>query len=241
MSRLRTRADAAAQVLVDDVTAPSLAEADVHHLRRVLRLRDGEQVIACDGRGSWRRCAMAAGDVLEASGDVVVDPAPDVPVTVWLPAVKGDRTEWAVAKLTELGVDSIGLLELRSRDGPAQRRGRGPRARPVATRERARRSASPGAPGSPTLLGPVGVAAAAGLGAMRCDLDGELPATSTCSLMVGPEGGWGDEERAAGSASVTLGETVLRTETAAVVAGDAARRRGEARRGPQGAMMGQDV
>lgn len=218
MSRLRTRADAAAQVLVDDVTAPSLAEADVHHLRRVLRLRDGEQVIACDGRGSWRRCAMAAGDVLEASGDVVVDPAPDVPVTVWLPAVKGDRTEWAVAKLTELGVDSIGLLEC---DRATVRLSAEVAARVLARWRRVSAEAVCQSRRTrlPTLLGPVGVAAAAGLGAMRCDLDGELPATSTCSLMVGPEGGWGDEERAAGSASVTLGETVLRTETAAVVAG----------------------
>ena len=31
-------------------------------------------------------------------------------VAVWLPALKGDRAEWAVAKLTELGVDELGLL-----------------------------------------------------------------------------------------------------------------------------------
>jgi RsmE family RNA methyltransferase len=38
-------------------------------------------------------------------------------------------------------------------------------------------------------------------------------------ILVGPEGGWSDEERAAGLPSVGLGAQVLRAETAALAAG----------------------
>ncbi|MDQ4091625.1 MAG: 16S rRNA (uracil(1498)-N(3))-methyltransferase, partial [Actinomycetota bacterium] len=38
-------------------------------------------------------------------------------------------------------------------------------------------------------------------------------------LLVGPEGGWDDAELAAAPALVGLGPSVLRTETAATVAG----------------------
>ena len=39
----------------DDPAHPILAEEDVHHLGRVLRLRAGEEVIAADGLGRWAR------------------------------------------------------------------------------------------------------------------------------------------------------------------------------------------
>jgi RsmE family RNA methyltransferase len=37
-------------------------------------------------------------------------------------------------------------------------------------------------------------------------------------LLVGPEGGWGDDELALGMPRVELGPHVLRSETAAIVA-----------------------
>jgi 16S rRNA (uracil1498-N3)-methyltransferase len=47
-----------------------------------------------------------------------------------------------------------------------------------------------------------------------------LPAGGRLSIAVGPEGGWSDEERtrarAAGAIVATVGDTILRTETAAI-------------------------
>jgi 16S rRNA (uracil1498-N3)-methyltransferase len=213
---LRDRADAAAQVFVDDLDAPVLEPDDAHHLRRVLRLRNGEDVIASDGAGGWRRCA-ARGDGLVPTGPIEIDAPESAPVAVWLPALKGDRAEWAVAKLTELGVDEIGLLSCERASirldeaGAARVLDRWRRvAREAACQSRRTRL--------PAIDGPRSVAATVSEGAMRCDLDGAQRVGVARALLVGPEGGWADAERAEPAASVSLGDTVLRTETAAVTA-----------------------
>ena len=216
MSTLRDRADAAAQVFVDDLDAPVPSADDAHHLLRVLRLRDGEVVLASDGAGSWRRCEVRRGG-LEPIGPVVLDEPAASPIAVWLPALKGDRAEWAVAKLTELGVDEIGLLACERGSvrpdavGAARMLARWRRvAREAAAQSRRARL--------PELLGPRDVAAAVAAGARRCDLDGALGVRGGETLLVGPEGGWSDAERGGREESVSLADTVLRTETAAVTA-----------------------
>ena len=73
----------------------------------MLRLRAGEVVTASDGAGRWVACRWVGGAALEIDGEVVVEPEPTPLVTVAFSPVKGERPEWAVQKLTELGVDRI--------------------------------------------------------------------------------------------------------------------------------------
>jgi len=216
VTTLRDRADAAAQVFVDDLEDPVLGPDDAHHLRRVLRLRDGELVVASDGEGSWRRCAVRR-DGLEPMEPVTTEAPVASPVAVWLPALKGERAEWAVAKLTELGVDVIGLLDCERATVRLDEPGA---ARVLARWRRVAREAAGQSRRTwlPELAGPRPVAAVARDGALRCDLDGALEVGDAAALLVGPEGGWSDAERAGPDASVSLGDTVLRTETAAVTA-----------------------
>src|SRR4029077_1127191 len=55
--------------------------------------------------GGWR--VVRFGPTLEPGGPVEVD-APHAPeITIAFALVKGDRNEWIVQKLTELGVDRI--------------------------------------------------------------------------------------------------------------------------------------
>lgn len=220
MSSLQVRARAAAQVLVDDLTSPTLADADAHHLARVLRLRDGEDVVACDGSGGWRRCSWrTASGTVEAVGEIERDDEPAWLATVWLPALKGERSEWAVTKLTELGVDRIGLLVC---DRAAVRLDDESAARVLARWARVAREATCQSRRTrlPELAGPSLAVDATALGAVRCDLDGEdATDDEAVALLVGPEGGWSDAERAASPTSVSLSDTVLRSETAAVAAG----------------------
>jgi 16S rRNA (uracil1498-N3)-methyltransferase len=222
VTSLRARADAAAQVLVDDLAHLHVSESDRHHLVRVLRLRAGEVVVACDGRGSWQLCAIDADGTLAPKGDVTVEASPSEPTSVWLPPLKGDRAEWAIAKLTELGIDVIGLLRCERTSV---------RLDPVTTERilaRWRRVAREAACQSrrtwlPTIAGPLDVAAVLASGARTCDLEGTAPLRAPLALVVGPEGGWGESERRDPAECVGLAATVLRTETAAVVAAAALR------------------
>jgi 16S rRNA (uracil1498-N3)-methyltransferase len=79
-------------------------------LLRVLRLRPGEAVSVSDGAGRWRSCVLGDAGRLEASGEVVFVAAPSPSITVAMAVAKGDRPEWAVQKLTEIGVDRIVVL-----------------------------------------------------------------------------------------------------------------------------------
>ena len=47
---------------------------------------------------------------------------------------------------------------------------------------------------------------------------GRPPRIGDAVVLIGPEGGWSDAERAAGVPAIGLGPTVLRAETAAVAA-----------------------
>lgn len=208
----------AAHVFVADLAAPVVGDGDRHHLERVLRLRPGEVVTASDGRGSQRRCVVSAGMALEPAGEVVTVPRPVPPVTVAFAVPKGDRPEWVVQKLTEVGVDRI-VPMVTARTVVRWDAGRAPRnadrLRKVA-REAAmqcRRSWLPEVSDLAAfddLAGGVGVALA--------DAGGAPPALDHPVVLVGPEGGWSPEERA-GAMTVALGPHVFRTETAAIAAG----------------------
>jgi len=208
------RVAALAQFRVLDVERPTLTDPDDHHLRRVLRAREGEEVVVTNGRGSWRLCAVATTGITPQS-DVGEDPAP-TDTALYLSAVKADRTEWALAKATELGVARVvPLLARRS----VTRLGDDARARVLA---RWRRVAADAAgqcrrtydlvvdPPMSTADVPDEVCVA--------DVGGSPAWSGVRYVAIGPEGGWEPGEWDEGRRRVSLGPTVLRTETAAVVA-----------------------
>jgi 16S rRNA (uracil1498-N3)-methyltransferase len=226
--------DAAAMVFVDDPALPVLTQADSHHLTAVLRLRDGEIVVAGDGAGRWAPCRVGtgrrmgtgrpkdpAGPTLERVGPVETTPLSEPTVTVAFAPVKGDRPEWVVQKLTELGVDRIvPILTVRS-----VVRWEGERATKAV--ERLVRVAREAAAQCRRAWLPE-VAAVSSLGSLS-SLTG-MPTTLACPggeppdlarpvVAVGPEGGWDPVELDAGFDTVGLGPTILRAETAAVAVG----------------------
>lgn len=56
-------------------------------------------------------------------------------------------------------------------------------------------------------------------GAAACDRFGAPPSLAHPTLIVGPEGGWDDDERGRLPSVVGLGPQVLRADTAAIAAG----------------------
>jgi 16S rRNA (uracil1498-N3)-methyltransferase len=204
----------AAHVLVADVSAPALDDAATHHLRRVLRLRDGAAVSVTDGAGRWRLCRLA-GESVVPDGDVR-QALPAAPVTVVVAPPKGDRLEWLVQKCTEVGVARIVLVDA------THSVVRWDDARAAKQLDRLRRIAAEAAMQSrrvwlPIVDGPL-PAPAVLAGATVAEPGGRPVGAGDTCIAVGPEGGWTPEEVALAGDRVSLGPHVLRVETAAVVA-----------------------
>ncbi len=232
---------AAALVYVADLDAPVAAPDDAHHLLDVLRLRPDEVVVACDGRGTWRACRVRAesgsgrrrgtprgravdghptGAELEPVGPLTVAAQPSHPLTVAFAMTKGDRPEWTVQKLTEIGVDHIvPLLTRRTvvRLGPQERERRADKLRRVAREAGAQSRRTH----LPEVAEPVAFERALERlpsASLVAEPGGGFMDPGTRAVLVGPEGGWDPAELACGLGRVDLGPSVLRADTAALVA-----------------------
>lgn len=224
-ARADVSAHAFAESLDDEV---ELGGSDGHHLERVLRLRPGEAITLADGGGVWRPyrvVAAARGSLrLGATGDAVTEPLVRPALGVAFAITKGVKPELVVQKLTELGVDRIVPLDA----ARSVTHWRGERVQHALGRLRrvareasmqSRRARVPEVTPPAVLAGIVEHPAI-----VLADPSGQagpelaLPAADEWLLVVGPEGGFTDSERAMLGAAVRmgLGPHVLRAETAAL-------------------------
>ena len=187
----------------------SLPDAQLHHLRKVLRLQSGAPVSYTDGRGlqGW---GVLRGERVERGEERETPRPTDVSVAV-APPTSRHRARYLVEKLGELGVEA--LLWLRTRHGE----GRPPSPAKVLAWSVSALEQSRGAWLMETesvdwdqLSDRVLVVA---------DPAGEstVPSLVRPILVIGPEGGLSEDEIPASALRMCLGSTVLRVETAAVV------------------------
>lgn len=213
----------------------TLADDAANHLR-VVRASLGDTVDLRDGRGgigSGTIARMSRGSVtVDVTQAGTVEPLP--PIHLMAPIGDRDRMLWLGEKATEIGVTSWRPV-LWKRSKSVSPRGEGTmflaklRARMIAALLQSRGAWLPEVhPAAP----PERAIAAAPRGA-RILLDvGGVPILSAALvspviIVLGPEGGIEEEERAAfvesGFSPVTLGSTTLRFETAGVAAAAIAR------------------
>lgn len=208
--------NSAAHVFVDSLDAPVLDDVDAHHLLRVLRVKSKDVVTISDGGGRWRTCVVEGGAKIEVTSEVSVEPAPKWQLTVAFSVVKGDRPEWTVQKLTEIGIDEIVVLAPTTRSVVRWDAGRAKK-----NLEKLRLVAREAAMQSRRVWLPK-VSDVVALGqlsdAFIADPTGEALNESHRTIAIGPEGGFTQEEIAAGKGVVSLGATILRAETAAISA-----------------------
>ena len=209
-----------------------------HHAATVQRLRAGEELVLCDGRGATAHAIVVTAGAVRGTLTVEVgaceyEPAPDPRLTVVQGVPKGDRGELAVEAMTETGVDAI-VPWAAARSVAQWKAERGDKARQRwidTARAAAKQSRRAWVPDLAETASTEGVVARVEAAATALALHEEatvplatveLPAAGEIVIVVGPEGGIAPAEltllAAAGAQLVRLGPTVLRTSTAGIAA-----------------------
>ncbi len=222
--------------IADEVSGNRAALIGEHadHLARVLRARVGQDFDISTGEAVRRgRIDSISGGRVEFELGEEISTADVVQITLLLAIFKFDRMEWAIEKCTELGVARIVPVIARRTDShlaeaSTKRSERWLRiARQAA--EQSRRFVPPEMVAPLKLAGALDVSDALRIVLAESEdrtllLDIVKPdsASGGITLAVGPEGGWTDDElqsfRQAGWISASLGNTILRAETAAIAA-----------------------
>jgi len=211
-----------------------------HHLGHVLRAQSGQLYELSDGSVAWLARVESVGRsrVEFALVEQLPVAKAGADITLLLAVVKFDAFEWAIEKATELGVSRIvPVAAARSEKGLlAASAKRAERWRKILL-ESSQQSRRLRVPQLDELAKP-NFAFASQTARFRLMLSerGDAPsirsvlgqetraelAPVTAALAIGPEGGWTDDEFAAARASgfheASLGQLILRTETAVISA-----------------------
>ena len=223
-----------------------LPEGPSAHIARVLRLRVGAALTLFDGRGGEFEASILAvekrGVRVQLGTHHAIEREAPVAVKLLQCVIRAERMDFIVQKATELGVAAIVPVQsrhgvVRLDDSAAERRQRHWQAVAIGACEQCGRNRIPELPAPvsfETACAAAGAAVGAGASA-RVLLDPaasgslaqalESPALkplTTVSVLIGPEGGFGEDEMALardhGFQICSLGPRVLRAETAPIAA-----------------------
>ena len=207
---------------------------DVNHIRNVLRLKIGEKIMVSDGSGTDYQCSISeiGSDMITASIEEVFKNAAELPVkiTLFQGMPKSDKLELIIQKAVELGVyeivpvitvvkidDKKADKKLERYNGIAEsagkQSGRGiiPTVKPFMSFKQALEYAK-------TLdMNLIPYEEAKGMEYSR-EVIKDIHGKKSLGIFIGPEGGFAKEEVdmaiEAGAKCITLGNRILRTETA---------------------------
>jgi 16S rRNA (uracil1498-N3)-methyltransferase len=212
-----------------------------HHLGHVLRAQPGQLYELSDGTSAWlaRIETVARNRVEFALLEQLAAPQRGVETTLLLSIVKFDAFEWAIEKATELGVSRIVPLAAdRSEKGllaAAMKRSQRWQKILLESSQQSRRLRVPLLDDSakPAQAFAAQSAEVRLLLSERSDapsirkalgrvIDASSASPATAALAIGPEGGWTYDElasaRSCGFQEASLGQLILRTETAVIAA-----------------------
>lgn len=89
----------------------TISGEDVAHLSKVLRLREGENIIVCDSAGTDYECRIESISKTEAVASVISSTPniaePPINITIYQGLPKSDKMDYIVQKCVELGVNKI--------------------------------------------------------------------------------------------------------------------------------------
>jgi len=216
--------------------ALELDEERTHYLARVLRHKVGDAVTVSDGVGRFaeaRLSALSGRAATVAIAAIQEQPKPTGCIEAQVALLKGERMDFCLQKLTELGVDRIQLVAAERNVVRWSHEREAARLRRFADIVRNAAAQSERA-WLPELVAPKAVAELGASADLSLALVPRAPgaslreqmkswtSTATIRYAVGPEGGFSDGEhqtlRELGYVGATLGPFILRAETAATAA-----------------------
>lgn len=222
-----------------------LSLEESRHLRDVLRLRAGDEAYVFDGEGHEYLCAVLDPGSGRESAKLSLDrsvaparPESTFHLTIAIALLKGEKFDMVVQKLTEVGV--VGIIPVITSRADVRLRDASDTAKRIARWERLAIEAckQSGRAARPHVEAPIsfqnlierGTSPGNKLRLMFAERGGvELSLhlnragarTTSAVALIGPEGGWEDDEisqaNEAGWKIVTLGGRIMRSETAAIV------------------------
>lgn len=211
----------------------------VHHLQTVMRVRKGEHLVLADPEREQAYLCLYESGTSKSITVTVLNALPQtvssgIRVSAAVALLKGQKWDWLLQKLTELGVQAIiplqtqhTIVAIKDAAGKQQRW-------QEIVKHAAEQSEQITMPlvASPTVLvdwidslkhrkNLLILAAVERNGdALKPLLEHYAERPAEVVFVIGPEGGWADSERqlfeASGFNNISLGSTILRSETAAV-------------------------
>ncbi|MGN0214649.1 MAG: 16S rRNA (uracil(1498)-N(3))-methyltransferase [Muribaculaceae bacterium] len=211
----------------------TLPEEESGHCVRVLRLKEGDEVEVVDGKGNCCRCRITLAHHKRCAVEVIeVENQPphwgkSINIAI-APTKNLDRMEWMVEKCTEMGVDSIVPLRCRYSERKELKRERLNKIA-VSAMKQSLKCTLPEINEMTPIAEVIGTPFEGRKYIAYCDpsvprrlFAQEYNPDEDALIMIGPEGDFSPEEIKSaldsGFIPISLGDSRLRTETAAVVA-----------------------
>jgi 16S rRNA (uracil1498-N3)-methyltransferase len=216
----------------DIVLNPELPEQESQHCVRVLRKQPGDEIDITDGKGYFYKAQITDAHPKQCKVTIVETRAALAPrqnkieIAV-APTKNTDRMEWLVEKLTEIGVDTITFLKTRYSERKELKTDR-IRKIVVSAMKQSEKGRLPEVQEMTDFKSFIRQDFEGQTCIAHCH-PGEKQLLSTAyhkggnvRILIGPEGDFSEEEVALaltnGFQTISLGDTRLRTETAALVA-----------------------
>ena len=216
----------------DIATNPELPEEEANHCVRVLRLNEGDEILVTDGKGTFYKAAIRRANTKHCEISILENwrqPA------LWnfklhiavAPTKNMDRMEWFVEKATEIGIDTITCLNCRFSERKEVKTARLEKIL-VSAMKQSQKATLPRLNGMTDFKRFISEPFDGRKFIAHCEEE-EKPLLKhvyhpgeNALILIGPEGDFSTEEirlaKKNGFEAISLGESRLRTETAALVA-----------------------
>lgn len=218
----------------DIANTKTLPDGESLHCVKVMRKKEGDEILVADGTGKLYKCRIEKADsrktILEILETIEYEPKRNYKIILAIAPTKNfERTEWAIEKAIEIGVDEINLLLCEHNERKEVKRERVLRLMIAAMKQ----SLNYKMPVLEVMTSfsdfisknndyPQKFFGYCGNSTSKQMLSTQLHPEKDVAIMIGPEGDFSEKEVSKaismGWLPVSLGDTRLRTETAGVVA-----------------------